>query len=218
MPVSLTGLGDLLDEIEEDLMAGLTLEEALELMLDENDDLVSLEETSLIARALKAGRITREELERSAGDIEIGSVRHADVLDGHAGMSALLTKSVGSPLVVELPPPDWNMLLAAWKSVAETGVRVLMDRSSAMATKPLGGERYPFGVRELSLVMSTDIDGHTSLRFIYWNAKQLDQMIGRVARTDLENKVILDVGTELRSWADATVIHPAIGCDGQIRA
>ena len=81
-----------------------------------------------------------------------------------------------------------------------------------MATKPLGGERYPFGVRELSLVMSTDIDGHTSLRFIYWNAKQLDQMIGRVSRIDLENKVIFDVGTELRSWADATVIHPAIGC------
>ncbi len=71
---------------------------------------------------------------------------------------------------------------------------------------------YPFGVRELSLLMQTDEDCNASLCFVYWKKDEIDAMIGRVARIDLENKVIYDTSTRATSFADCVIIHPAIGC------
>ncbi len=136
---------------------GLSLEEALENLLDDDDDLVTTAESKEIVEALRTGRITLEELETSAAECEVGCVANAELLDGQAGLSALLSKSV-TPIEVALCVPNWGDLIRNWTTNANRGARVLEARCNAANTKPLGGEVYPFGVRELSLLMHTDED------------------------------------------------------------
>ena len=80
------GVGDLLDTMEEDGMRGMSLEEALESMLDEDDDEVTSDEAKTILRPLKSGPITRAELEKSAADFDLGCASGVDLVDGHAGI------------------------------------------------------------------------------------------------------------------------------------
>jgi hypothetical protein len=99
-------------------------------MIDEDEDLITDAETKQILKAMRAGHITREELEKAAEECEVGCVATAELVDGQAGLSAILSKSV-TPTKAAVVVPNWGELLRSWTTAANTSARVLEDRCHA---------------------------------------------------------------------------------------
>ncbi len=76
-------------------------------------------------------------------------------------------------------------------------------------TRPVGGDEYPGGVRELSLLLDTDAEsGGRGLHYVYWQQKHIDERLGRVARLDSAGRLIYDTSAKIRPWVNSEIILP----------
>jgi hypothetical protein len=108
-------------------------------------------------------------------------------------------------------PTAIEALYATWSACSRAGIEVLQRRASEMS-RPVGGDEYPGGIRELSLLLESDETGAPCLYYVYWQQKRIHERFGRRVRLDEEGKFIFDTSGKVRSWVTSEVILPGARC------
>jgi hypothetical protein len=96
--------------------------------------------------------------------------------------------------------------LATWLDHARTGPRVLSERDAAMAAIPVGRSAAP--PHEMS-VISRNLAGRTFVNVVSWSEVSIRTGVYVTVRN---GKAVYPTAQRSTSFADADIVHPAIGC------
>ena len=152
---------------------------------------------------------TPEDISYPGDGVDVECVQEEILQDNLDEVAARETDHVQDDFAQDICQSGFESVAHHWHTQAKLGSKILADRSVALASVPLGGG-YPL---QMSLMATSDPDSSSgqpqAVFFVHWRDVVIKE--GRVVRIDVQGRAIYPAGTPAKTYADATVVHPAIG-------